>query len=172
MKMPDYFKLFQKRTSTAGWTLLELLTACALSVVVVGGAGFGLLSILQNNKIATATSTNQHYLNMGVEFISDEVKTASVIDSDLSKLSTDARFFTATYSSEIASGLVIPILSLKIDGLDERVVYFLRDKSKETSSTSTVWSGPMMLYRWGPNYSSTGNYNIDDPDPTTTGESG
>lgn len=138
--MNNSLKLLRKFRPSEGFTLVELLLASAMTVVVVGGAGYGLLSILNSDKIANANSQTQQMLNLGVEFVTDEIQSAVQIDSAYDP-STAAQFEKIKNSSDI------PVLSLQMTGLSERIIYYTRDMSAEKSPT---WAGPTVLYRFGP----------------------
>jgi type II secretory pathway pseudopilin PulG len=137
------------RRASAGFTLTELLVASALTVVVVGAAGYGLVTILNRNKVANAASQTQQMLNLGMEFVTEEVEAASSIDTAYSAANSPQ-------FEKVRNKGDIPVLSLYIPGLSERVVYFTRDNS---NVKSPIWAGPTVLYRFGPYVNSTsGDY--------------
>ncbi len=150
--MKNLLKLIYKPQLSAGWTMTELLLASAMTVVVIGAAGVGLLAILKENRIANAKSEIQHDFNRGVEFISDEVRLADIIETDITEnnLKSVAPTFWTQYQSKINDGKITPILVLQANGVDEPIVYYLKDKTQETSSDKTPWLGPQIIYRWGP----------------------
>jgi type II secretory pathway pseudopilin PulG len=150
--------LINRRVS-AGFTLTELLVASALTVVVIGAAGYGLVTVLNRNKVANAASQTQQMLNLGMEFVTEEVQAASSIDTAYSAASSP-QFETVRSKTDI------PVLSLYIPGLKERVVYFTRDNS---SVKSPIWAGPTVLYRFGPYIDSTSGDYLNPTDPTKWG---
>ncbi len=161
--MKNALKCLNKFSPRAGFTLAELLLAAAMTLIVVSGAGYALLTILKNNKMANATSETQSTYNRAVEFISEEIKGANSIDTtiDLAK----APQFKAKYEGKVKSGEITPILSIEIDGVQERIVYYLHNKKME--SERTVWAGPQVLYRWGPFFDNNG---VDDEDEDGDGD--
>ncbi|GBF78947.1 pilus assembly FimT family protein [Aphanothece sacrum] len=151
-----YLQLLQKKRRSAGWTLAELMIAAALTLVVVGAAGFGLVTILRENKMANATGEMQYDSNRAGAFISEEIRNASMIENDNIMTSTGA--IDKTGLDTIAPSFKYqtgdsrqPILVLKIPGIAERVIYYI-----ETSASP--WRGPLVIRRWGPGLLSTGTY--------------
>lgn len=70
-------KVFHTKNTSTGFTLVELLIAMTLTVVVVGLTGFGLVVLMSKNSKAQSESERQVNLNRALDFISDEVRTAS-----------------------------------------------------------------------------------------------
>lgn len=150
--MKNRLKIFNFRSSSAGFTLIELLVAASITTIVVSLAGSGLVSIMQNNSKAEAETSRRVELNRALDFINEEVRMSKSIATDASaNLTTVAKDFKS-------SG--IPVLTLEIPGVSQRVIYYLKD-------ASSPWAGPKVLYRWGPGFKNDGNYVKDDNDPNT-----
>lgn len=77
--LKTYLKIFNIRSSSAGFTLIELMIAMALTTIVVSAAGFGLVSMTNNNKKAEAKTQRRIELSRALDFISDDIRMASSI---------------------------------------------------------------------------------------------
>lgn len=75
--MKNIYRVAILRKNTSGFTLVELLTAVAITGLVITIAGFGLVAILQASQKAEAKSDMRTDLNRGLDFISDDIKAAS-----------------------------------------------------------------------------------------------
>jgi prepilin-type N-terminal cleavage/methylation domain-containing protein len=74
------FNILQKlQNKEQGFTLIELLVAMAILTIVVGITGTGLLFIISTNTKSDIQITQQANLRRTADFISDEVKAASVV---------------------------------------------------------------------------------------------
>lgn len=142
--MKDFVNIFKNRNSTAGFTLIELLVAIAITTIVVSFTGWGVVAITQRNKQEKAETERRVELNRALDFIADEVRQAKPIATNASaNLSTVAKGFDSSGKT--------PILTLQIPGVSQRVIYYLQ-------SASSPWLGPNVIYRWGPNFDSNGQY--------------
>jgi prepilin-type N-terminal cleavage/methylation domain-containing protein len=63
----------------SGFTLIELLVGMAITTIVVLGAGAALLFILTTNAKSDVQITQQSNIRRAADFISDEIKAASVV---------------------------------------------------------------------------------------------
>lgn len=162
MKSPLKFplKLLNRSQAVSGFTLIELVLASSLTLIVVGAAGLGVATMVDSDQTSRANSTVQSNLNRAIEFISEEIRPSQKIETDVSTtaLQNNASTFYTTYSSQIASGKITPVLAIKAYGIPERIIYYTKNKSMETSGDRTPWMGPLILYRWGPNFDSNGQY--------------
>lgn len=138
--MKLYLNLIKKSQLSKGFTLIELILASVVSVLVVSAAGYGAFIMARENVAATAASEIQYNLGRAVDFISEEVKTASAIELD----TTNASNFT------LPSGATA-ILVLRIPNVSSRVVYYI-------NSATSIWLGPNVISRWGPNMDANGAY--------------
>ncbi|MBW4622965.1 MAG: prepilin-type N-terminal cleavage/methylation domain-containing protein [Cyanosarcina radialis HA8281-LM2] len=66
-----------KPNDRSGFTLIELLIAIALTTIIVAGIGIGLVNILQANEKTEAETASRNNLNRALDFISDDIRTAS-----------------------------------------------------------------------------------------------
>ncbi len=142
-----YLKLLQKYRPSAGWTLAELIIAAAMTLVVVMVSGFGLVTILREDKVANATGEMQYDLNRATEFISEEIRSAKTIETDLADIKNYAPTFFEKHPDKT------PIIALKIEGVYERVIYFVDD-----DLDGEVWRGPALIGRFGPTFNGNGEH--------------
>ncbi|MDJ0731693.1 MAG: hypothetical protein QNJ33_17050 [Crocosphaera sp.] len=142
-----YLKLLQKYRPSAGWTLAELMIAAAMTLVVVMVVGFGLVTILRENKVANATGEMQYDLNRATEFISEEIRSAKTIETKMIDIQDNAKTFLKKHPGKT------PILALKIDGIYERVVYYV-----DEVAPNEIWRGPGVIRRFGPSFTSNGDH--------------
>ncbi|MEM8777738.1 MAG: hypothetical protein AAGF26_02465 [Cyanobacteria bacterium P01_G01_bin.49] len=142
-----YFKLLNKIHASAGWTLVELMIASSLTLIVTMVAGFGLMTVARENQVANITGGMQHDINRAAEFITQEIRSASVIENSLeaSDLMTFASDFETTGKT--------PVLALKVPGVPQRIVYYVQD-----AASNSIWRGPAVIRRWGPGFKSDGTY--------------
>jgi type II secretory pathway component PulJ len=158
--MKNALKLLNRPQATSGFTLIELLLASSLTLIVVGAAGLGVATMINSDRTSSATNQVQSNLNRAIEFMSGEITPSQKMETDVSAtaLQNNAPTFYTAYSSQITSGKITPILAIKAYGIPERIIYYTKNKAMETSSDSTPWLGPLILYRWGPNFDSNGQY--------------
>ena len=69
-----------RRSSSAGLTLIELLTATVITAVVILVVGNGLMSALNATKVAEAKSARRTELNRAFDFITNEIRMARSIN--------------------------------------------------------------------------------------------
>lgn len=144
--MKRLLKLLKKPKSFAGFTLIELLVAMAITTIVIGITGWGVVAITQKSKEQKLETDRRVELNRALDFIADEVRQAKPIATDASaNLSTIAPGFDATDKT--------PVLTLQIPDVKQRVIYYIA-----SPSSTSVWSGPKVIYRWGPHFSNNGSY--------------
>lgn len=166
--MKSYLKIFNIRSSSGGFTLIELMIAMALTTIVVSAAGFGLVTMTDNNKKAEAKTQRRIELSRASDFIMDEIRMARRINRTDT---TIANGTTVTLSNVVTSsglslsdlgsyGTIILYLEIPITstitgncptgtsraGLPpstfDRVVYDIR------TNTST-WLSPRTINRYG-----------------------
>lgn len=77
----DFAKLFGIQKTSNGFTLIELLVAMSITMIVVSLSGFGLVTIMSANNKGEADTQRRTNLNRALDFISDEVRTASIVTS-------------------------------------------------------------------------------------------
>lgn len=146
MKIPS--KILKSCSIYAGFTLVELLVAASITTIVVAIAGSGVIAMLQSNNKAESENLRRVELNRALDFMNEEVRMAKSIAVNASaNLSTVAPDFNSSGT---------PVLTLEIPDVSQRVIYYIKD-------ASSPWSGPKVIYRWGPNFGGDGKYT----DPTT-----
>lgn len=134
------------RTSSKGFTLLELLLASIMTFFVVSATGYAVLVMTQQSMVSDVASDTQSNLNRAMDFIADEAKSASSIST------------TATAATAAATNFTLPsqatvVLGLNIAGVSQPVIYYVRQRQ-----STDVWLGPNIIYRWGPSIDGNGAY--------------
>ncbi|MGK7956638.1 MAG: hypothetical protein AB4063_15520 [Crocosphaera sp.] len=152
MNLTPFLPLIKKKNPNMGVTLAELLVGSALTSLVVGMAGFGLVHLLSLDQKASAKGTIQFNANRALEFISEEVKLARKINSDAVAALAEAPDFTLPDGAK-------PVLVLQIPHVSQRIVYYLEP-------ADNFWDGPNVIKRWGPILDEKGQYeaaNVNNP---------
>lgn len=99
--LKTYLKIFNIRSSSAGFTLIELMIAMALTTIVVSAAGFGLITMTDNNKKAEAKTQRRIELSRASDFIMDEIRMAR-------RINTTTNTTTTAGNAVVASNTAIP----------------------------------------------------------------
>jgi type II secretory pathway pseudopilin PulG len=128
----------------SGFTLVELMVTAIATVAILGVAGYGLISILGSKNTADASSIQRQNLNRALNYITDEVRSASAISTSGST-SGIVGFPTLTTGSQV-------VLILTVPDLPNPIVYYV-------APAQSPWLGPNNLVRWGPDINSDGSYN-------------
>lgn len=145
-KFSRIYKIVNSQSLSAGFTLIELLVAASITTIVVSLAGFGLVTMMENNTKAESETSRRTELNRSLDFIADEVRMAQAVATNASaNLSTVALNFNSSNKT--------PVLTLQIPGVSQRVIYYI-----ESPSATSVWLGPKVISRWGPSLDINGNY--------------
>jgi hypothetical protein len=146
--MKNYLNLLKilKKNTHSGYTLIELIIASVLTVMVVSAAGMGVVLMTQKNMIASADGDIKYNLGRAVDFMTEEIKTASIIRDSISSI--DAGTFDST-------GKTI-VLAIKVPGVDDDIIYYT-----QAPDSGSPWLGNLAIYRWGPG--------LDQDDGTYTG---
>ena len=166
MKNKEFYKLLKKNNinSDSGFTLTELLVGLIMSIFVIGALGFGLMQALRFTTEGDSKTLVRNDLGRASEFISDEMRRASAVEVDNTMANINPDGVGASNPNGVASDFPLPTggsvrLALQIPGVSQRVVY-----SVAPPQAGSPWKGPLVIYRWGPNFDANGNYT--DPNPT------
>ncbi len=141
-------KSFGKR-SVSGFTLIELVLALAMATMFLGLVGSGLVIVTKQDRAAAADRSSRYELQRALGFIGNEVQMAQSVNPcppDFSGVSTTASGSTNPY----------PVLSLTMpvsSGLTEPIIYYVA-----APPAKSPWSGPLVIYRWGPTLNLNGSY--------------
>lgn len=135
--MKKLLKILNKHNSSSGFTLIELLIAAAITTIVVGVAGSGLVAITSKNRTVKAETDRRVELNRALDFMTDEVRQAT-------NIATNASTDLGTVASNFNTSSKTPVLTLQIPNVSQRIIYYI-------ASPSSNWLGPRVIYRWGPN---------------------
>jgi hypothetical protein len=150
-------QLIRNRRSDSGFTMTDMLVASVITSVVVASGGVGVASMMDASTTSNAKSERRVEINHSLDFISSEIKVASQIDEN-GHSKTDAEIssnFTPS-SEQVDTTTVSKALVLTLPGLDTPVVYY------SAQPVSGKWSGPRVVYRWGPALNSDGTYEASD----------
>ena len=140
--------------SSAGFTLVELLVAVAITGIVTTAAGFGLVAILQSDNKAEAQTERRGELNRALSFIADEIRMARRVNTTDGTTTTASDAITTSSSNQSFSPslgsigtavlyLEIPVGDCSGNPVVDRVVYDIR------SNSGTNWLGPRIIDRYG-----------------------
>jgi hypothetical protein len=157
MKNKKLQKLLKKNKSNAGFTLTELLVGLIMSTIVVAGLGWGLINILRTTSTETTRVTARSETSRAFTFVADEVKAAQFMEVDMGDFNIGN--VAPGYQSKAISGATVR-LALIVPDVEQRIVYSVAPKP-----SGSVWKGPLVIYRWGPNLNADGSYS--DPGNTS-----
>jgi hypothetical protein len=132
-----------------GFTLLELTIALALTGGVVAMAASGLVALMTKDRQAAIDRTHRYELQRTLDFIGNEIRMAA-------KISPCPNQDGIHYQPAVQSRNAHPVLVLWMPtgmGLPEPIVYYLA-----RPPVKSVWTGPQVLYRWGPTLRLNGDY--------------
>ena len=153
MQNNPLIKLFNRQKYSAGYTLTELIIGAGISVVVIGAAGMGLMNLMRGNNTSTTQADRRAEVNRALEFISDEVRRAETIQTNVSNSSdgvpySDLPSGFGSNGEEIVLALNLPALGQ--DNPNKKVIYYVKPKPDSN------WLGPNVIYRFGPPLDTTG----------------
>lgn len=149
--------LVGKEQSDKGFTLTDLLVAATVTSVVVALSGSSVASMLDASNTANAKSERRMEINRSLNFISSEIQTASSIDpTGSSKTNAEISSNFNPPSSQIDEDSVNKALVLTVPGLADPIVYY------SATPKTGKWSGPQVVYRWGPTFNANGTYDSTD----------
>jgi prepilin-type N-terminal cleavage/methylation domain-containing protein len=162
-----FLNISRKNNNSSGFTLIELLIAASISSLIIGVAGWGLVTLMSSKKASDSQSDKQGEINRASDFINDEIRKARFINkSDLMTAIADS---SPTYKLPVSPGASLSdlneknvVLALTIPDTadagndDELVIYY----TKSVPQDSTTRRGPIAIYRWGPTFDANGAYSI------------
>ncbi len=149
------YKLLKRRKFNSGFTLMELLAGLVMSGILVAGFGYGLLQLTQKTRDETEKVTARTETSRAMTFIADEMRRAQSVevDNSTSKINTLAPTYNAPTGIDTDTFPLTYRLVLQIPGVAERIIY-----SVAQPNDTSQWSGPLAVYRWGPNLDDNGQY--------------
>ncbi len=143
--MKNYLKIFNIRSSSAGFTLIELMIAMALTTIVVSAAGFGLVTMTDNNKKAEAKTQRRIELSRALDFIADDIRMANKVEAGSS--------YTISPASPTCAA-PNPVLHLTIpqSPSNNNIVYYFNNiitniGSCTVTNSNSVWIKPAIIKR-------------------------
>jgi hypothetical protein len=138
-----------RKYSMAGFTLIELVVAMGLATTVLTLAGSGMMILGQRNQAVVADRTNRYELQRTTNLMANEVKMAQQIHP-CPQIEKDL------YRPANGSKNHYPVLALQMpsdSSINPPILYYVAEPPK-----NTVWSGPLVIYRWGPTMNLDGSY--------------
>ncbi len=114
----------KQRCTSAGFTLIELITATAVVGVLVSMVGGGLVSVMESRQKKEAQLDRKHELNRAADFIADDVLAGSGVSTTVTISGPNSGLFEIRYQDGSPS-----------------VAYFLTPKG------NSRWKGPYVLRR-------------------------
>lgn len=141
--------------SSAGFTLIELLVAATITSIVVSLTGFGMVSISERNKQEKVETERRVEINRALDFIAEEVRMAKKVELN-AETATVADFEIADDATNVQKILVLEVPASA--GVRKVVYYIASLKDDPDPSKDSVWSGPKVIYRWGPGFDGDGKY--------------
>lgn len=139
-KKTDFLKKSGKiicRSTSSGITLVEVLIAAFLSVFVIGGAAFGLMTMMQRNARLEDRSQTRMNLSRALNYIADEIKRANKVE------------IVRSGSSLPGSGTGVLLLTIPNESAANRNrVYFIRSLESYDKDKRVWWRGPNTINRY------------------------
>jgi len=145
------------RRLQAGFTITEVLLAALMMLIAVLVAGIGLINLLRTNYRANADSEIRNNLNRTLEFVSDEVRRARIIaQTEAAIKTTQVPGWKEIPKARAVLAFQIPDPSnpVALNPLPNQIVYY----TSAPKDTKDSWTGPQVLWRYGPNLDANGNY--------------
>jgi hypothetical protein len=136
----------------SGFTFTDLLVGAVITTTVISVAGVGLATMIDANKLSNAKSERRVEMNRSLDFISNEIRSATEIPSNLSTAVPAAFNPPAT---QVDTSSVTKVLAIE-NGWSDPIVYY------SATPVSGKWAGPKAIYRWGPKFNSDGSYSSTD----------
>jgi prepilin-type N-terminal cleavage/methylation domain-containing protein len=135
--------------SASGFTLIELVLALAIATTFLGLVGSGLVIVTKQDRAAAADRSSRYELQRALNFIGNEVQMAQSVNPCPPDFSGVGITTSGSINPYPVLSLIMPINS----GLTEPIIYYVA-----APPTHSPWSGPLVIYRWGPTLNLNGNY--------------
>jgi prepilin-type N-terminal cleavage/methylation domain-containing protein len=140
---------FHSKSHRSGFTLIELVLALAIATIFLGLVGSGLVIVTKQDRAAAADRSSRYELQRALGFIGNEVQMAQSVNPC-------PPGFNGASTTANGSSNPYPVLSLTMpieSGLTEPIIYYVA-----APPTNSPWSGPLVIYRWGPTLNLNGSY--------------
>jgi type II secretory pathway pseudopilin PulG len=135
--------------SVSGFTLIELVLALAMATTFLGLVGSGLVIVTKQDRAAAADRSSRYELQRSLNFIGNEVQMAQLVNPCPPEFSGASITTSGSTNPYPVLSLTMPIES----GLTEPIIYYVA-----APPTNSPWSGPLVIYRWGPTLNLNGTY--------------
>jgi type II secretory pathway component PulJ len=146
-----YVNSLKDHLSSSGFSLLELLLGCGVTGITVTLAGSFLVVIMNGNQKAEQEINSRFDLERAMDFMADEVKISTAIETNNLTVKDIPSLRTASGSRDQKPILVL--YPSEKTGLKEPIVYYTA-----IPPSNSVWNGPLVIYRWGPTLRQIGCY--------------
>jgi prepilin-type N-terminal cleavage/methylation domain-containing protein len=135
--------------ATKGFTLVELVLTLAIATMFLGLVGSGLVFVTKQDRAAAADRASRYELQRALGFIGNEVQMSQSIDPCPPDFNPAAPLAKGSINPYPVLSLTMPIDS----GLTEPIIYYVA-----APPPNSPWSGPLVIYRWGPTMNLSGSY--------------
>ena len=133
----------QRNSAVNGFTLVELMLAAVATVAIIGAAGYGLVAIVSSKNTADASTVQRQNLNRALNYMTEEVRSASAI-------STTGSTTGITGFPLLPTGSQV-VLVLTEPSMPNPIVYYV-------APAQSPWLRPNNIVRWGPDINPDGSY--------------
>jgi hypothetical protein len=155
-------RLSRKNRVGGGFSLPDLLVGGAITTLVVSASGYGVVAMADASATANAKSERRIEMNRSVDFMASEVRLADKVSNKDASLDAakekmdvyladnpDAR---TKLQAQIDTGTIEPVLAVTLSGTNTPILYYIAEPK------DGQWSGPKVVYRWGPAFDVHGYY--------------
>ncbi len=161
--------LLEKKKEEAGFTLVELIIASAMSLALLGTAYSFLNSTMRMNKVSQRNMQMNAELTDAITELTDEIKSGRLLVFKLNQFHPNCKRFI---DGDLVLGIKFPPQALKasdykprnkdVDNLDDSfgcpIIYTIKPGQEEMISDQYKISSGYILFRYGPSISEKGYY--------------
>jgi prepilin-type N-terminal cleavage/methylation domain-containing protein len=135
--------------SNGGFTLVELVLALAIATMFLALVGSGLVVVSKQERAAAADRVSRYELQRALGFIGNEVQMAATVHP----CPPDSPDFYTPANNSASHYPVVALTMPSASGLTKPIVYYVA-----APPANSPWSGPLVIYRWGPMLTLDGTY--------------
>ncbi|MCY7335517.1 MAG: type II secretion system GspH family protein [Chamaesiphon sp.] len=148
MKRPKLDRFSPTDSRSAGFTLVELLVAIAITGIVSTMISYAIGSMVSSNQKLGVEQSRRVEISRALELISTDIQIAQVINPAATVQAAITASNSANAFNPARNSLDTPVLYLELpktcSGVPERVIYSIRAKSAGEQRF-----GPNIIYRYG-----------------------
>ncbi len=149
-------KIRKTNKITAGFMLIELLLALAITGIVISLSGSGLYALMNANQRSQNDTNERLELERAVAFMTDEIKMSQQIMTSI-PIEPKGKNILKSASGSSSVQVVLMLKPAANSGLIDPIIYYLANPPN-----ASVWLGPRVIYRWGPTLLQNGDYSNGD----------